>query len=63
VTCLNPGNIGTITVKDGKIAARPHEARDMIPPQDLVELVRCLTRLSNASCVKEIDVMAMTDSV
>jgi short-subunit dehydrogenase len=63
VTCLNPGNIGTITVKDGKIAARPHEARDMIPPQDLVELVRCVTRLSNASCVKEIDVMAMTDSV
>src|SRR5262245_44433234 len=62
VTCLNPGNIGTITVKDGKIASRPHESRDMIPPQDLIEIVRCVTRLSNASCVKEIDVMAMTDS-
>ncbi|HEY7689333.1 MAG TPA: SDR family oxidoreductase [Dongiaceae bacterium] len=61
VTCLNPGNIGTITVKDGKIASRPHERRDMIPPQDLIEIVRCVTRLSNASCVKEIDVMAMTD--
>jgi len=35
----------------------------MIPPQDLIELVRCVTRLSNASCVKEIDVMAMTDNV
>jgi short-subunit dehydrogenase len=63
VTCLNPGNIGTITVKDGKIAARPHERRDMIPPQDLIEIVRCVSRLSNASCVKEIDVMAMTDGV
>jgi short-subunit dehydrogenase len=63
VTCLNPGNIGTITVKDGKVSAQPHHPRDMIPPQDLIEIVRCVTRLSNASCVKEIDVMAMTDSV
>jgi len=63
VTCLNPGNIGTITVSDGKITSKPHHPRAMIPPQDLIELVRCVTRLSNASCVKEIDVMAMTDSV
>jgi short-subunit dehydrogenase len=63
VTCLNPGNIGTITVKAGEISSRPHERRDMIPPQDLIELVKCVTRLSNSSCVKEIDVMAMTDSV
>ena len=63
VTCLNPGNIGTITVKDGAISSTPHERRDMIPPQDLIEMVRCVTRLSNCSCVKEIDIMAMTDSV
>jgi short-subunit dehydrogenase len=63
VTCLNPGNIGTITVRNGAISSRPHERRDMIPPQDLIELVKCVTRLSNSSCVKEIDVMAMTDSV
>jgi short-subunit dehydrogenase len=63
VTCLNPGNIGTITVKNGAISSSPHERRDMIPPQDLIEIVKCVSRLSNSSCVKEIDVMAMTDSV
>jgi short-subunit dehydrogenase len=63
VTCLNPGNIGTITVERGIASASPHERREMIPPQDLVAIVRCVVGLSNASCVKEIDVMAMTDRV
>jgi NAD(P)-dependent dehydrogenase (short-subunit alcohol dehydrogenase family) len=63
VTCVNPGNIGTITVERGVASARPHENRDMIPPQDLVAIIRCVIGLSNASCVKEIDIMAMTDRV
>jgi short-subunit dehydrogenase len=63
VTCLNPGNIGTITVERGVVSARPHESREMIPPQDLIAIVKCIIGLSNASCVKEIDVMAMTDRV
>jgi len=63
VTCINPGNIGTITVERGAASARPHEDRDMVPPQDLIAIIRCLLSLSNASCVKEIDVMAMTDRV
>jgi short-subunit dehydrogenase len=63
VTCLNPGNIGTITVERGVVSSRPHEDRVMIPPQDLVALVKCVIGLSNASCVKEIDIMAMTDRV
>jgi len=63
VTCLNPGNIGTITVERGVASTTPHEDRAMIPPQDLVAIVKCVIGLSNASCVKEIDVMAMTDSV
>jgi len=61
VTCLNPGNIGTIRVENGVVSATPHESRRMIPPQDLVALVKCIIGLSNASCVKEIDIMAMTD--
>ena len=61
VTCLNPGNIGTIAVVDGVASAEPHESRTMIPPQDLVAIVKCVIGLSNATCVKEIDVMAMTD--
>jgi short-subunit dehydrogenase len=63
VTCLNPGNIGSITVENGVVSSVPHEDRRMIPPADLVEIVRCVTRLSNASCVKEIDVVAITDRV
>jgi len=63
VTCINPGNIGTITVERGAVSAAPHEDRRMIPPQDLIAIVKCVVGLSNASCVKEIDVMAMTDSV
>jgi NAD(P)-dependent dehydrogenase (short-subunit alcohol dehydrogenase family) len=63
VTCLNPGNIGTINVERGVVSASPHESRAMIPPQDLIAIVKCVVGLSNASCVKEIDVMAMTDRV
>jgi short-subunit dehydrogenase len=63
VTCLNPGNIGTITVERGVASSSPHESRAMIPAQDLVALIKCVIGLSNASCVKEIDVMAMTDRV
>lgn len=63
VTCINPGNIGTITVENGIVTSTAHEARRMIPPHDLIELMKCVMRLSNDSCVKEIDVMAMTDRV
>jgi short-subunit dehydrogenase len=63
VTCVNPGNIGTITVERGIVSSSPHERREMIPPQDLIAIVKCVIGLSNASCVKEIDVMAITDRV
>jgi NAD(P)-dependent dehydrogenase (short-subunit alcohol dehydrogenase family) len=63
VTCLNTGNIGTITVERGIVSANPHESREMIPPRDLIAIVKCVIGLSNASCVKEIDIMAMTDRV
>jgi NAD(P)-dependent dehydrogenase (short-subunit alcohol dehydrogenase family) len=52
VTCLNPGNIGTITVERGIVSSSPHERREMIPPQDLIAIVKCVIGLSNASCVK-----------
>ncbi|MGG1754232.1 short-chain dehydrogenase, partial [Bacillus pumilus] len=32
-----------------------------IPVQDIVELARCVIHLSRVSCVKEINVPAMTD--
>lgn len=46
VTCLNPGSI-----EGGGI-----------PHSDLVAITRCLVGLSNATCVKEIDIPAMTDT-
>ncbi len=46
VTCINPGSI-----EGGGILY-----------DDLVEITRCLMRLSNQTCVKEIDVPAMNDS-
>jgi short-subunit dehydrogenase len=63
VTCINPGDIGTIRVDGDKIWSEAHEDRVMIPPSDLVELVRCVVRLSNDSVVKEIDILAMTDRI
>lgn len=63
VTCINPGDIGTIKVEGGVVSSAPHQDRVMIPPGDLVELVKCVARLSNDSVVKEIDLYAMTDSI
>lgn len=53
VTCINPGDIGE--------ASTPH-SRTRIPVQDLVAVVRCIMSLSNATCIKEIDIPAMTDA-
>jgi NAD(P)-dependent dehydrogenase (short-subunit alcohol dehydrogenase family) len=47
VTVINPGSI------EG----------DGIPHDDLCEIVNCLVRLSNQSCVKEIDMPAMSDEL
>lgn len=63
VTCINPGNMGAIEVKNGVVSAIPHENREMISPQDLLSVVKCIVGLSSASCVKEIDIMAMTDGI
>ena len=46
VTCINPGWI------DGSGG---------VPYSDLIEIVRCLMRLTNRTCVKEMDVPAMSD--
>ncbi len=46
VTCLNPGSL------EG----------DGIPHADMVALVKCLINLSNATCVKEVDMPAMVDT-
>ena len=63
VTCLNLGDIGTVTVSEAGVSARGYGERELINPKDVLELVRCLLSLSNSSCVKEIDLCAMTDPI
>lgn len=63
VTCINPGSIAaSIPYEEGtdKTISTYHGTR--IPVQDLVSLVQCVINLSNASCVKEINVPAMKDT-
>jgi short-subunit dehydrogenase len=56
VTCINPGNFGALrggtdVLEAGGIAA-----------QDLLETLSYILKLSNASCVREIDLVAMSDA-
>lgn len=53
VTCINPGDIAD--------AAAAYNAT-RIPVQDLIAVVKCIMSLSNATCIKEIDIPAMTDT-
>lgn len=62
VTCLNPGTIAaTLPYDDGPQAAIARSGGAQIPVHDLVAIVKCLMSLSNATCVKEIDIPAMSD--
>lgn len=62
VTCINPGDLGVeIPYDEGVEKVLTTYRGTRIPAHDLVALVRCLMSLSRASCVKEIDMPAMTD--
>ncbi len=62
VTVVNPGSVVTSMDLDAPLervlAAHP----GMIPLHDLVALVRCVVALSPGSCVKEVDLPAMSDA-
>jgi NAD(P)-dependent dehydrogenase (short-subunit alcohol dehydrogenase family) len=59
VTCVNLGSAAA--TKDEMEADA--NARSMVSPDDLIAVMRCIISLSNASCVKEIDLLAMADGV
>ncbi|WP_442598670.1 SDR family NAD(P)-dependent oxidoreductase [Neobacillus sp. D3-1R] len=62
VTCINPGSIATgIPFEKGVEKALEHYNGRCIPVQDIVSLVKAITLLSKASCVKEINMPAMMD--
>lgn len=62
VTCINPGDIATgVPYEAGVEKAVESYGGAAIPVHDLVSIVKCVMGLSRATCVKEIDVPAMTD--
>lgn len=59
VTCVNLGSASA--TKDEMEA--DSNTRNTVSPDDLISVMRCIISLSNASCVKEIDLLAMSDGV
>ncbi|MGP4082584.1 SDR family oxidoreductase [Pseudalkalibacillus sp. R45] len=63
VTCINPGEIAaTIPFEEGREKPLATFNNRRIPVQDIVSLVKTITTLSKASCVKEITMPAMWDT-
>ena len=59
VTVINPGNIGTPEVlEDLRQAGQPKT--NAIPLSDLLRVIDCVLALSNATCIKEIQLPAMS---
>jgi NAD(P)-dependent dehydrogenase (short-subunit alcohol dehydrogenase family) len=62
VTSLNPGSIAAeIPYEEGAQKAIETYNGRQIPMQDLVLLLSCLRQMSRVSCIKEIDIPAMSD--
>ena len=59
VTIINPGNIATPEVlEDLKQAGKPET--NAIPLSDLLNVIDCVLSLSRSSCIKEIQLPAMS---
>jgi short-subunit dehydrogenase len=62
VTCINPGELASeVPYEEGIDRAISVYNGSRIPLQDIVALVKCVVSLSNASCVKEINIPALMD--
>ena len=62
VTCINPGEVAAeLAFEDGVEKAIETYSGTRIPVQDLILIMKCLMGLSKVSCVKEIDIPALTD--
>lgn len=63
VTCINPGELAAeISYEEGAQKALETYDSTRIPVQDIISLVACIIGLSEAACVKEIDIPAMQDT-
>ncbi|OMC77791.1 SDR family oxidoreductase [Viridibacillus sp. FSL H8-0123] len=62
VTCINPGELAAeVPYEEGAEKAIMLYQGTRIPVQDIVAIVHCVINLSPVSCVKEINIPAITD--
>jgi len=62
VTCINPGELAAeVPFEEGAEKAIKLYEGTRIPVQDIVAIVQCVINLSPVSCVKEINIPAITD--
>lgn len=62
VTCINPGELAAeVPYEEGIEKAILLYEGTRIPVQDIVSIVQCVINLSPVSCVKEINIPAITD--
>lgn len=62
VTCINPGELAAeVPYEEGVEKAIMMYQGTRIPVQDIVAIVHCVINLSPVSCVKEINIPAITD--
>ncbi|MCP3776624.1 SDR family NAD(P)-dependent oxidoreductase [Paenibacillus sp. MZ04-78.2] len=62
VTCINPGELAAeVPYEEGAEKAIALYQGTRIPVQDIVAIVQCVIHLSPVSCVKEINIPAITD--
>lgn len=62
VTCINPGELAAeVPYEEGAEKAITLYEGTRIPVQDIVAIVQCVINLSPVSCVKEINIPAITD--
>ncbi|GAA0358936.1 SDR family NAD(P)-dependent oxidoreductase [Bacillus horti] len=62
VTCINPGELAAeISFEEGAEKAIEMYEGTRIPVQDIVSIAKCIVSLSKVSCVKEINIPAITD--
>ena len=62
VTCINPGELAAeVPYEEGSEKAIHLYEGTRIPVQDIVSIVQCVINLSPVSCVKEINIPAITD--
>jgi short-subunit dehydrogenase len=64
VTCVNLGDVGNIVWKDGELQVQTTDPQArLIVPTDIIVMLKAIVTLSNASIVKEIDLLSMSESL